>query len=261
MAENKIAIYITSILSVFSLLLALRFYCLSCEFIYNLFLGVFASGLVALLISITNYLIARKRTLEKFAVYMLKAAKNYNLFNKDGDIDEAINSVIEISKFDYTELDNAFANISLFFRNRKNQKYIYESIYSITVKERELIHRNSQEIIKIIKKKDYNIDIVLNYIAEIDKSLIVREHYEGEFNGKKLSTHKIENKVYLSICNQISGKYYKIMYPKFLYFYIDKENEDSKKMIKDYLYEISTSELSDIKKYYLKEENDNNNET
>lgn len=238
MAENKIAIYITFFLSIVSLFLSIFFNNESCGFIPNLFLGIFASGLVALFIAIINYSIARKRTLEKFYTYMLKAASNYNLFDNEKDFDRALNSVIKMSEFDYTELDNAFSDISFLFFNKKNREYIFNDIYFRTVELRNLIELNAWHFKEYYKYENGNKSAMSDYLSQIDKAIMCRETYEHKMDDKTLKTSTSYNKAVSDIKKTISGRFYKIMYPKLLFPWIDKENNDSDERLRKYLKEI-----------------------
>lgn len=238
MAENKIAIYITFFISTFSLLLSILFNNLSCSFICNLFLGVFASGLVALFIAIINYLIARKRTLERFYIYMLKAASNYNMFDNGKDFDRALNSVIEMSKYDYTELDNAFSDISFLFFNQKNREYIFNDIYFHTVELRNIIELNAWHFKEYYKNKNGNKSAMSDYLSQIDKAIMCRETYEYKMGENTLKTKSSYNKAVREIKEKTSGRLYEIMYPKYMFPWIDKENNDSDERLKKYLKEI-----------------------
>ncbi len=82
------------------------------DFLINILLGVFGSSLVTLAISITNYYVERRKSLETFLICGRKIIKNFRKFPTSPETEEAANVILEMSSFDYTDFDNAFAEIS-----------------------------------------------------------------------------------------------------------------------------------------------------
>ena len=110
MRTNKPAIIWSTIISVVALICSLVLQYFGLEYAANLLAGIFASGVLTIMISIINYRTERRKTLEQFYSYAKKAANNYNRFENDGDLERSIDSVLAMNDFDYIELDNAYGD-------------------------------------------------------------------------------------------------------------------------------------------------------
>ena len=139
MRTNKPAIIWSTIISVVALICSLVLQYFGLEYAANLLAGIFASGVLTIMISIINYRTERRKTLEQFYSYAKKAANNYNRFENDGDLERSIDSVLAMNDFDYIELDNAYGDMSFLFHDKKTRKYIFEKIYEPTLVLRKLI--------------------------------------------------------------------------------------------------------------------------
>lgn len=197
-----------------SLVISIIFQYKSLEYVSNLFAGIFASGLLALLIAIINYCTERKRTLKKFYFYGMKAATNFNHFESDGDLERSIDSVLAMNEFDYLELDNAFGDIHFIFYNKKTRKYIYKSIYELIVKMRKLISCKCFHFKEYRKAANGNSKVMQGFIAQIDAAFIHRTekkiiHEDGTITDM-LSYH---NQLVKMLREELNGRFYKIMYP------------------------------------------------
>ena len=111
MKENKYAIIIASCLSLFALAVSITLHYFGYDFISNIFSGIFASGILVILVAVINYAVARKKTLEQFYCYALKATNNFNKYENNGNLDETIDSVLNMNAFDYYALDMAVGDI------------------------------------------------------------------------------------------------------------------------------------------------------
>lgn len=224
MRANKLAIIITSVVSVFALLVAvLMNYAFEIEdkFAVNLLVGIFASGLVAVVIAIINYTIERRRTLEKFAEYMNKAIDNYGLFENDGDFDKSLQSVIKMADFDYMELDNAYAEFCFIFYNKRTKAYIYEKLYSRTIELRKHINYCAYHFKEYYKQNVGNKSIMLQYLNELDSLIMSHDKYDKPTDVcYPCLIEIIQNKVVAELRTELFGKYRKIMYP---FESVDKE--------------------------------------
>lgn len=226
MRTNKIVIIITSIVSFLSLAIAtaLNAFCAQeCSFVINVLVGIFASGLVAIIVSIVNYSYERRRTLERFASYIRKAIRNYNRFENEGNLDKALSSVIEMSKFDYLELDNAYGDMDFLFFNKKTKAYIYNHLYKTTLDLRSKISETVRHIKEYYRSTNNNRTTIEKYLTELDSMIICRKTFDQVANkGYSCVTTYIENKVTKELKKELNGRYRKIMYP----FERDKERQN-----------------------------------
>ena len=195
MRSNKIAIIWTSIISLVSLIASVVLHLCTCEYISNIFIGIFASGILALMIAIINYRVERRRILEKIYFQGIKACNNFYQFDSNGEIDVLIDTVLDINKFDYSEFDAAYGEIDLMFdiRNKKRE-YIFSNIY----------------------------DPIMNVKHEISKICIHFREYKKSTNGNvemmRLYLDKLKNDINIinvadKVIDELDGKYFEIMYP------------------------------------------------
>lgn len=143
MRINKYSIYFTSGITIIALIAAIVFNCYNFTFCANLFSGIFASGLLALILTVIGYFVERKRTLEKFYSYAQKAVKNFNSYENDGDLERTIDTILQMDSFDYIELGNAYTDISFLFNNKDKRDYIYYSIYNVITELGNLIRKKA----------------------------------------------------------------------------------------------------------------------
>lgn len=213
MRENKHAIIATSLLSVLALIGAICLHECRKEFISNIFAGIFCSGVLALLIAIINYRVARKETLEKFYSYARKAAWMYNQLEYNCDVEKTIDSILEINRFDYLELDNAYGSMDFLFNDKKYRKYVFVNIYEPTLLARKAVteacfylkaYRNGFGHQKMAQGK-------VNEI--IDLFIEKEEKQELRNNGSSVKITSYTNKVYAKMMEELSNKYYGLMYP------------------------------------------------
>lgn len=213
MRENKIAIIWSFAITALSLLLTIVAHCNCYEYISNIFAGIFASGLLTLMIAIINYRIARRRTLECFYSYALKAANNYNLFENDNDLERAIDSVLLMNQFDYLGLDTAYGELCFFCHDAQKRKYIFDKIYSPTVELRRLISEKSFHFMKYRKVSNGNKAVMKEFIEEIDAAIMERATIT-QSNDPIAQITTTRNKIVKQLHTELYGKYYELMYKK-----------------------------------------------
>lgn len=216
MRINKSAILWTCMLSASSLILSIVSNFCSCanSYLENLFIGVFASSILALLIAIINYRAERKKTLEKFYFYANKAIANFNRFENNGNLERSINSVLQMNQFDYIELDNAYGDISFIFYDKKNRKYIYDKIYKPILDCRNLIAEKSFHFMEYKKATNGNSRAMQIFVNDIADILLIQKE-QKMFNSYGVSTviKTIHSKLSSQLHAELTGRYYKIMYP------------------------------------------------
>lgn len=214
MKINKYAIYSTAFLMVISLFVAIFLDQYGYDFYANLFSGIFASGVLTFLMAIIGYLTERKRTLERFYSYAQKVVSNFNQYEYDGDINHTIEILLQMNKFDYLELDTAYSNIDFLFFDKKNRKYIYTSIYNPINEVRNLIADKAFHFKEYRKATHGNRQVMQNFICEIDQKIMERREESVVLeDGKTMKMSTIKNGLVLRLRKELSGKYFKIMYP------------------------------------------------
>lgn len=214
MKANNYAIKITFPLTIVSLTLAiLGKVCLSWdEFLLNILLGVFGSSLVTLAVSVTNYCVERRKSLETFLICGRKIIKNFRKFPTDFETNEAANIILEINSFDYTDFDNAFAEISFINRNALHKR-IYNELYVPIVNARGIIQKAAKHIeqcsrSKIMEEVVENVDNLFNSRTTI------------EIDG--VSITQCKRIIVEELTNKFNGFYYDCIYPKALVTKRDK---------------------------------------
>ena len=212
MRANKYALIITSGFSILSLIFAAILNSLRIQdysFIINVLIGIFASGLVAFIIAMTNYLSERRNTLERFASQIEKLMKAVRDYKTSDDFEQMLSVIKSLSMFDYLELDFAFGDMCFLFHNKKVHKYVYNGLYKPTLELRNAVNNcmyyyNNKRDISAAKKQ-----------IEVINELII-------FNGKEITLENEEktritipphNKMYINLGREVYGKYRKIMYP------------------------------------------------
>lgn len=216
MRINKSAILWTCILSASSLILSIVSHFCSCanNYLENLFIGIFSSSILALLIAIINYRAERKKTLEKFYSYANKAVANFNRFENNGNLERSINSVLQMNQFDYIELDNAYGDISFIFYYKKNRKYIYDKLYKPILDCRNLIAEKSFHFMKYKKATNGNSRAMQRFVDDIADILLIQKE-QKMINSYGVSTviKTTHSKLSSQLHAELTGRYYKIMYP------------------------------------------------
>ena len=117
MRENKWIIVIGLPITAVVLLFAWSANIYGCDFLCNVLLGVFGSGLLTVMVGGINYLTMRRRTLEAFWSYGHKAISNLNRYSADDDLDTAIDVFLQMAEFDYQPFDDAFGEMCFLFHN------------------------------------------------------------------------------------------------------------------------------------------------
>lgn len=99
------------------------------QFWSNVFLGIFGSGLLTVMVAVINYITERRKALEDFWIIGNKAAKIFNKYPLDRSLEEKIEAILLINEFDFTAFGDAYAAIDFLFGNKKARKIIYIEIY------------------------------------------------------------------------------------------------------------------------------------
>lgn len=214
MKQNKWCIIWISPMTILALFLAWKLDCLNITFWSNVFLGVFGSGLLTVMVAAINYTTERRKTLEAFWSYGHKVIKNLNRYSADDDLDTAIDIILQMKEFDYQPFDDAYGEICFLFQNKKLRKEITERIYAPIMEVRKAISDKSFHFALYKKATNGNRNVMTAFVAEIDELLIDRkEHHYPQENGeiftmKEVSTYKVHN-----LLTEFNDYYYFVMYP------------------------------------------------
>ena len=215
MRTNKPAIIWSTIISVVALICSLVLQYFGLEYAANLLAGIFASGVLTIMISIINYRTERRKTLEQFYSYAKKAANNYNRFENDGDLERSIDSVLAMNDFDYIELDNAYGDMSFLFHDKKTRKYIFEKIYEPTLVLRKLISEKCFHFREYRKVLSGNSRVMRIFVDEVAAAIMSQQEMTSvNEHGVSIVMKTTHNKAVEQLLEELDGHYYKIMYPR-----------------------------------------------
>ena len=225
MKQNKWALIIIGPLTVAALVMAWRCDNWGSGFWCNVFLGVFGSGLLTVMVAAINYATERRKALETFWNYGHKAVRTFNRYPIDGTDNEKADAVLLMNEFDFQALGDAYAAIDFLFGNKKARKRIYSELYSPI---RDSGHKLAIYTAKISRLRRYapeNTAVLQSYVKELDEIFI--EEYTEKYAYQDSTTLTMTNR-----CNKLidmyydrfNGFYWKIMYP--LKKQEEKENAD-----------------------------------
>lgn len=214
MRTNKPAIIWSTIISVVALICSLILQYFGFEYGSNLLAGIFASGVLTIMISIINYRTERRKTLEQFYSYTKKAANNYNRFENEGDLERSIDSILAMNEFDYIELDNAYGDMCFLFHDKKTRKYIFEKIYEPTLMLRRLICEKCFHFKEYRKALHGNSRVMRLFVDEVAEAIMeCKEITSVNEHGVSMVMKTSHNKVVEQLLEELNGRYYEIMYP------------------------------------------------
>ena len=215
MRTNKPAIIWSIIVSVSALICSIILHHFSLEYWSNLFAGIFASGVLTIMISIINYRTERRKTLEQFYSYAKKAANNFNRFENDGDLERSIDSILAMNDFDYIELDNAYGDMCFLFNDKKTRKYIYEKIYEPTLVLRRLISEKCFHFNEYRKALHGNSRVMRIFVDEVAGAIMeYKEMKSVNEHGVSMVMKTSHNKIVEQLFEELDSRYYEIMYPR-----------------------------------------------
>ena len=211
MRTNKPAIIWSTIISIVALICSLVLQYFGLEYAANLLAGIFASGVLTIMISIINYRTERRKTLEQFYSYAKKAANNYNRFENDGDLERSIDSVLAMNDFDYIELDNAYGDMSFLFHDKKTRKYIFEKIYEPTLVLRKLISEKCFHFREYRKAFSGNSRVMRIFVDEVAVAIMSQQEMTSvNEHGVSIVMKTTHNKAVEQLLEELDGHYYKI---------------------------------------------------
>lgn len=213
MKTRKYILLLTVFVCLIAIANAMLFQCVGKEFEANLLIGVFSSSFLTMLISIIEYANERKETMERFYSATIKVLHVINQYRTDLQPGIAIDKVLAIINYDYSDLDTAFGALSFLFKDKKTRDYINTKIYNPILQFREELievdhHLSLYEdgVSKNEKVVREQIDRVTNLLMDISESNIKLAddavvHYSF-----------VRNELYNSIEKELNGHYWEIMY-------------------------------------------------
>lgn len=214
MRENKWIIIIGLPITTVALLLAWSANIYGHDFLCNVLLGVFGSGLLTVLVGVINYLTMRRRTLEAFWSYGHKAISNLNRYSADNELDAAIDVFLQMAEFDYQPFDDAFGEMCFLFHNKKLHKEIAERIYTPIMEVRNLVREKSFHFELYKRSENGNRAVMQRFVDEIDKLLIERKSHDVPRDaGEVLTITETSPYKVFNLRTEFNNYYYWIMYP------------------------------------------------
>lgn len=222
----KNSIIVTSIISIMGFIgsFVLKF-CFSgkeVEFWYDISMGIFSGAILTLITFLVGYRVERRKVLEGFWSYTHKILKQINMYEASMSIEQKIDFFINFYDTDRIEWHTYFGEISFLFDfGKRNYKYIYDSIYEPINKLGDMITPRYWNFRWHKDGSGRNEKVMEYYIDEIEPLIIETKDYkiptEIDDNGKIISetlgSSKC-NKLFRDITNELSGRYYEIMYGK-----------------------------------------------
>ncbi|MDD6320949.1 MAG: hypothetical protein PUA63_08840 [Oscillospiraceae bacterium] len=208
MKQNKWTVIILFPFTVCALFLAQFFDLQGYPFESNVFLGVFGSGLLTVMVALINYATERRRTLETFWVIGHKAIRAFNKYPIDGSFDDKIESILLINEFDFDAFGDAYTAIDFLFCNKRLKKRIFNEIYCPIRDASYTISNSASNIVRLRRSVPGNAELLEPYVTKVDQELIKTETFESKLRGKY-----VYNRITRMCNDRFEGFYRKIMYP------------------------------------------------
>ena len=215
MRNSKIAIITTSILSIISLIVSIYLETKGNKFASGIFVGIFSSSFLTIMLSIINYITERRKVLETFYSNAHRAIGNFNKFDNDGDLERSIDILLMMNQFDYTPLDTAYGDMCFFFKNKSTHNYIYQKIYKPIFDLSNTINEKCWHFEQYRKAINGNKQVMRHFIDELD-SIIMTHNIKKvtREDGSQFKPMYTRNKVVEDLEKELNGRYYNIMYLK-----------------------------------------------
>ena len=187
----------------------------------NILIGVFGSSLLALITATVGYRVERMRTLEDFYCQTKKLLHRLNKYQPNMSLDEKINFYLDYLDLDKFVWETSWGDISFFYdKNRDNYLYIRRTIYMPLI---EVNNAIANHVWHFRLHKDgtvRNESVIENFIQEIEQLIIEKTESKQPSVDKAgnviewVTVTAIQNKIVASIHDELSGKYYDLMYGK-----------------------------------------------
>lgn len=218
---NKRIFYISLIICIVTLLLSIVSSCKGIDYGKDMCIGIFASSLLVMIVSLINYLSNKRETLEGFFDSVMTISKRINMYDLDADLEYKNNYLLETYRNYFNELDRYYSRIALILK-KKDRNYVYYSLYRPITLIREQISYYNQEMVRYQNRKEVDIEPV---IKEIENCFLPRQR---ERNGDDEIIVGISKKTCAyDWIKELTGRYYKLMYSKSLKedleYYMDDE--------------------------------------
>lgn len=210
---QKYIIIITASVSVLALLLGVLLHCAGKDFEAGIFVGLFSSGFLALLISIIDYSHKRKETMEQFYAAANRALHVINQYRIDLDQDKIIDEIFDIHNHDYDDLDTAYGALCFIFHDKKTRKYIYTKIYEPILELREGLVEISYHLLLYKDGVTNNETVISDFIEKATQLIMQIDEFDMEHEDGSATHYRcVQNKIYGPIAKELKGHYYELMY-------------------------------------------------
>jgi hypothetical protein len=179
------------------------------SFVSNVFIGLFGSGALTVIASIIGYRVERRFALEQFYFDVKRILKVIMQYDYSMGLNEKIDYFINFHSFEQSDIDVSVGRLYFFFDNKETFSYIYESIYNPVCELRNWINLHYWNFRCHKDGSVRNETVMIKYIDEIENVLLgINKHDYGTSITPKLSQ---------SIYNELSNKFYILMYGKKAY--------------------------------------------
>ena len=204
MKTNVIAIRISGIFSVLSLTIVLF---ISNETTYDIFLSIFGSCFLTLLLSIVGYKIEKRRVLENFYKSIKKYIHYWSTYDSNDSLKDKCHYFVDFYMKDFPDIGLSYSEI--YFLNDKNHndsQYIYNEIYKKCFELIQLIQHHYWHFKWYLDGSGKNDKVIQSFIDEIE-SVMLDIKKENEFTSSS-------PKIITELKKELDGRYYEIMYGK-----------------------------------------------
>lgn len=208
--------WITGISLVITLLIHYAFRGSEADFWCNFFLAVFGSGLLTFISSCIGYFFEKIRTLEGFCYSTRSLLHVINKYDMKWTLERKIEFFLDYSDIDKSLWDSQLGAICfLVDHEREKYLYIYQKIYRPILDLNNKIANREYDFRWHQEGSGGNDKVMMDFISEIEPLFMgqVIDSYTTD-NGQTVKMTSTQNILVHSILEELSGRYYDIMYNK-----------------------------------------------
>lgn len=217
MRIQKYNLIISGLVSLIAIITAAILDQLSIEFWANVFIGIFSSGTLVLILSLASYRIERRKVLEMLYISINDIIKNFNKYEKSDDPEKTMDTVLELNKYDYSNFNIVLGDVAFIFNHKRKYNYIHENICKKIYLIRDSIKEKSRHFNEYKKSNHGNLKVMEIFINEIDSVLMARiEEIVVNDEGNEVSVGYHYNRITKELSEEISGRFYDLIYREFV---------------------------------------------
>lgn len=224
--QKRLIIFMGTLCLLSFILCLLLNYCFnnlrSSDFWLNISVSIFGSSLLAVFTAILAYFQDRRKTLEAFYIHTKSLLKYLNKYQSSGTLKEKLIFFIDYYELDKNEWDRDYRDICLFFDPfKKNINYIFNSIYQPILNFNYAVENHYWHFKWYLDGTGLNDKVMKTFIKELEDILldveIIKEPVKFDIAGNAIEYCEfisITPKFVLKLEEELSNKYYSIMYMK-----------------------------------------------